>query len=48
MIAELGDSLAERNRRAIWGAVNAPGEEAGVRRDSFPLTARAVRMVERV
>jgi len=47
-IAELGDSLAERNRRAIWGAVNAPGEEAGVRRDSFPLAARAVRMVERV
>jgi len=25
-IAELGDSMAERNRRAIWGAMNAPGE----------------------
>ena len=47
-IAELGDSMAERNRRAIWGAVNAPGEEASASRDSFPLTARAVRMVERV
>jgi hypothetical protein len=47
-IAELGDSLAERNRRAIWGAVNAPGEEASASRDSFPFTERAVRMVERI
>jgi hypothetical protein len=47
-IAELGDSLAERNRRAIWGAVNAPGEDAGISRDSFPLVSRSVRMVERV
>jgi hypothetical protein len=47
-IAELGDSLAERNRRAIWGAVNALGDEASASRDSFPLASRAVRMVERV
>ena len=47
-IAELGDSVAERNRRAIWGAVNAPGEEASTNRDSFPLSARTVRMVEGV
>jgi hypothetical protein len=47
-IAELGDSVAERNRRAIWGAVNAPGEEASASRDSFQFTARSVRMVERV
>ncbi|MCA3393482.1 MAG: hypothetical protein INF47_14820 [Roseomonas sp.] len=47
-IAELGDSLAERNRRAIWDAVNAPGEEASTSRDSLPLAARAVRMVERI
>jgi hypothetical protein len=47
-IAELGDSLAERNRRAIWGAVNAPGDEASVSRDSLRLASRAVRMVERV
>jgi hypothetical protein len=47
-IAELGDSMAERNCRAIWGAVNAPGEEGKASRDSFPFTARAVRMVERV
>jgi hypothetical protein len=47
-IAELGDSMADRNRRAIWGAVNAPGEEASASRDSFPFTARAVRMMERV
>ena len=47
-IAELGDSVAERNRRAIWGAVNAPGEEASASRDSLPLASRAVRMMERV
>jgi hypothetical protein len=47
-IAELGDSLAERNRRAIWGAVNAPAEEASTSRDIFPLASRAVRMVERI
>jgi hypothetical protein len=47
-IAENGDSMTERSRRAIWGAVNAPGEEANVSRDNFPFTARAVRMVERV
>jgi hypothetical protein len=47
-IAELTDSMAERNRRANWGAVDAPGEEASASRDSFPLASRAVRMVERV
>jgi hypothetical protein len=47
-IAELTDSLAERNRRAIWGAINAPGEDAAISRDSLPLASRAVRMVERV
>ncbi len=47
-IAELGDSLAESNRWAIWEAVNAPGEDASASRDSFPFTARAVRMMERV
>jgi len=47
-IAELTDNMAERNRRAIWGAMNAPGEEASASRDSLPFTARTVRMVERV
>ena len=47
-IAELTDSLAERNRRAIWGAINAPGEDAAISRDSLPLASRGVRMVERV
>jgi hypothetical protein len=46
-IAELGDSMAERNRRAIWGAMNAPGEDAAVSRDSLPLSLRAFRLVER-
>ena len=47
-IAELGDSMAERNRRAIWGAMNAPGEDATSSQDSLPLASRGFRMVERV
>jgi hypothetical protein len=47
-IAELSDSMAERNRRTIWGAVNAPGEDAAVSRDSFPLSSRAFRVTERL
>jgi len=47
-IAELGDCLAERNCRAIWGAMNAPGEDAAISRDSLPLVSRGFRVVERV
>jgi hypothetical protein len=47
-IAEITDSMAERNRRAIWGAMNAPGEDAAISRDSLPLASRGIRMVERV
>ena len=47
-IAELGDTMAERNRRAIWGAMNAPGEDVAISRDSLPLASRGLRMVERV
>ena len=35
-IAELSDSLAKRNRRAVWGAINAPGEHVAISRDSLP------------
>jgi hypothetical protein len=47
-IAELTDRIAERNRRAIWGAMNAPGEGAAISRDSLTLASRGFRMVERV
>jgi hypothetical protein len=47
-IAELTDSLAERNRRAIWGAMNAPREDTAISRDSLPLASRGFRRVERV
>ena len=47
-IAELTDSMAERNRRAIWGAIKAPSEDAAVNRDSLPLASRGIRVVERV
>jgi hypothetical protein len=36
------------NRRAIWGAVNQPDEEAAAARGSFPLLNRAFRIVERL
>jgi hypothetical protein len=45
---ELADSLAERNRRAIWGAMKAPGEDVAISRDSLPLASRGFRLVERV
>jgi hypothetical protein len=47
-IPETGDTRAETNRRAIWGAVNQPGEEAAAARGSFPLLNRAFRIVERL
>ncbi|MCX7367559.1 MAG: hypothetical protein NTX90_01395 [Alphaproteobacteria bacterium] len=47
-IAELGDAMAEQNRRAIWGAKNTPREDAAISRDSMPLAVRGFRMVERV
>ncbi|MCA3370943.1 MAG: hypothetical protein INF89_15710 [Roseomonas sp.] len=47
-IAELGDSMAERNRRAIWSAMNAPDEDAAISRDNLPLASRGFRLVERV
>ncbi|MFM7417604.1 MAG: hypothetical protein ACKO51_17800 [Alphaproteobacteria bacterium] len=48
-IAEIMDSMAERNRRAIfWGAIKAPSEDAAVNRESLPLASRGIRMVERV
>ena len=47
-IAERTDSMAERNRRTIWGAMNAPGEDAAVNRDSLLLASRGFRLVERV
>jgi hypothetical protein len=43
-----GNSLAERNRRAIWGAMNTSGEDAAISRDSLPLASRGFRVVERV
>jgi hypothetical protein len=47
-IPETGDTRAEMNRRAIWGAVNQPGEEAAAARGSFPLLNRSFRIVERL
>ena len=40
--------MAERNRRAVWGAINAPDEDAAISRDSLQLASRGFRMVKRV
>jgi hypothetical protein len=48
VIMELNDTMAERNRRAIWGAINVPGEDAAVSRDNLPLSSRAFRIQERL
>ncbi len=47
-IAELTDSMAERNRRAIWGAMNAPSGNAAVNQDSLLLASRGFRLLEKV
>ena len=47
-IAEITDSLAKRNRRAAWGASNAPGEDVAISRDILPPQSRAFGVVERV
>jgi hypothetical protein len=48
LVQDGGNSMAERNRRAIWGAMNVPGEDAAMSRDSLPLAQRGFRLVERV
>ena len=47
-IAEITGSMAKRNCRAIWGAMNAPGEDAAISWDCLPLASRGFRLVERV
>jgi hypothetical protein len=47
-IPETANTRAETNRRAIWGAVNQPGEEAAAARGSFPPLSRAFWIVERL
>jgi hypothetical protein len=44
----LAEKLVRDIRRAIWGAMNTPGEDAAISRDSLPLASRGFRMVERV
>ena len=47
-IPDTADTRAETNRRAIWGAVNQPGEEAAAARGSFPLLNQASQIAERL
>jgi hypothetical protein len=47
-LATLVDSTVERNRRAIWGTMNAPGEDAALSRDSLPFASRGFKVLESV
>ena len=39
---------AETNRRAIWAAVNQPGEKAAAARGRYPLLSRSFRTIARL
>ena len=47
-IAEITDSMAKRNCRAIWSAMNAPGEDAAISQHRLLLSSRGFRVLERV
>jgi hypothetical protein len=47
-ITDLSGSTAAMRRRTIWSAMNAPGEDAAISRDSLLLASRTFRLVERV
>jgi hypothetical protein len=48
VIPDIADGLAERNRRALWGALNEPGTNAGTVLTSFNVNERSFTVTERV
>ncbi|MCA3380206.1 MAG: hypothetical protein ING08_08175 [Roseomonas sp.] len=47
-IPDIADTLAERNRRAIWGAMNQPGGTAGTILSAFNISERSFTLTERL
>jgi hypothetical protein len=48
VIPDIADALAERNRRALWGALNEPGGNAGTIMAAFNINERSFTVTERV
>ena len=48
VIPDIADALAERNRRALWGALNEPGGNAGTIMAAFNINERSFIVTERV
>jgi hypothetical protein len=48
VIPDIADGLAERNRRALWGALNEPGTNAGTIMAAFNINERSFTVTERV
>jgi len=48
VIPDIADGLAERNRRALWGALNEPGGNAGTAMVAFNINERSFLVTERV
>jgi hypothetical protein len=48
VIPDIADALAERNRRALWGALNEPGGNAGTIMAAFNVSERSFTVTERV
>jgi hypothetical protein len=48
VIPDTADSLTERNRRALWGALNEPGGNAGTAMMAFNINERSFLVTERV
>jgi hypothetical protein len=48
VIPDIADGLAERNRRALWGALNEPGGNAGTIMATFNINERSFTVTERV
>jgi hypothetical protein len=47
-IPDITDNLTERNRRALWGALNEPGGNAGTILAAFNINERSFTVTERV
>ena len=48
VIPDIADGLAERNRRALWGALNEPGGNSGTIMTAFNINERSFLVTERV
>jgi hypothetical protein len=48
IIPDVADGLAERNRRALWGALNEPGGNSGTVMTAYNINERSFLVTERI